>query len=300
MRTPEIRECRRKELGALIERLDEEFVFGRGRTVSLRRRFPNTLSVENIDHILVALVDGRLCGALAMRSFEWVVGSDGWRGAMVGMVWVDEQQRGKRIGSSLLSSAKQHACERHVDFGVLWTGAPAFYERAGWTRNDRGVFGEVLSRPRRSVVDGVLCRPLASVDVAWLESQRSRLLQMRVIRSALDYRTVPIPVVKVWCFSVQNVDGCEGFALVGEDNGVGYCFEVVAVPRLWDTIWAAITTRFDRMFVNGYLGDPFTEWLGENGLVRWRRQDKAMWFREADHSEGGVGNLWHIPYFDWI
>jgi GNAT superfamily N-acetyltransferase len=301
MRIPlQIRECKPNELPPVIERLDQEFVFGKLRSLSLSKRFPNTLFTDNIPNIRVAVLDGVICGALSIRMFDWVVEKHTWRGAMVGMVWVDSQHRGKGIGSNLLSSATRFLHETDVDFGVLWTGTPAFYERAGWFLSDCGLFGELANHPPSPCIDAVSCRPLVSVDGAWLERLRSNSLPMRVIRNALDYRTIPIPAVQVLCFSAQSKDSSEGFALVGEQDGIGYFYEMIAPPSLWGIIWTAVTERFGRLFVNGHSDDPFAQWLTESRLVLWRPQNKTMWFRVSGRIEGLCLDAWHIPYFDWI
>ena len=294
-----IRHSSRQELPVVIDRLDQEFVFNKRRSLSLSKRFPHTLSVDNIDRVLVAATDGVICGALSIRMFEWVVEQQVWPAAMIGMVWVDSQHRGKGIGSSLLCLAAQLLRENNVAFGVLWTGNPAFYERAGWFSSDRGLFGEVAPPPTSPRIAAVSCRPLASEDVASLERLRSSWLAMRVVRHSLDYCTVPMPAVDVLCFSASSDDG-EGFALVGEEGGIAYFYEMIAPPCLWGTIWSGVTERFSRVFVNGHSDDPFAQWLAENRLVGWRPQHKTMWLRVSGRIEERSIRAWHIPYYDWI
>ncbi len=295
----DIRQCEPDELPTIIDRLDQEFIFSKQRCLSLSKRFPNTLSVENIEHIRVAVSNGLLHGAHAIRIFDWVAEERTWRGAMVGMVWVDPHQRSKGVGTQLMLSAARLLHEKEVDFGVLWTGAKAFYERAGWFSSDRGLFGEAMKHPVLARSDSVSCRPLTSVDTAWIESLRAGSEPWRVVRSQSDYRTVPIPAIHVLCLSTQGDDG-EGFALVGEQDGTGYLYEMVAPPACWDTIWTAVAGRFERLFVNGRLGDTFTRWLSDRDCVSWQPQNKTMWLRVSGCVEGSLLNRWHIPYFDWI
>jgi GNAT superfamily N-acetyltransferase len=296
----EVRACKPNELPNLIDRLDREFIFNKQRSLSLSKRFPNTLSVENIAQIRVAVSGGVICGAHTIRIFDWITEKRAWHGAMVGMVWVDSQQRGKRIASDLLSSATQFLKEKDVDFGVLWTGSPAVYERAGWFLNDCGLFGEVTNRPPSPYIDSVSCRPLVSADAARLERLRSSFLPMRIVRNSLDYRTIPIPADKVLCFAAQNNDVSTGYALVGEQDSIGYFYEMVAPPILWDLIWSAVTERFGRLFINGHSSDPFSRWLAQKGFVAWRHQNKTMWLRVSQRMENELVDTWHIPYFDWI
>jgi predicted N-acetyltransferase YhbS len=301
MRVPyEIRECKPSELTTVIERLDQEFVFSKQRSVSLSKRFPNTLSVAKIKQIRVAVSDGVICGALSIRMFEWVIKRQVWHGAMVGMVWVESQHRGEGIGSKLLSSARQFLHESDVDFGILWTGAPTFYERAGWFLSDLGLFGEVAKCSTSPRIATVSCQRVVSADAAWLERLRGNSLPMRVVRNALDYWTVPIPAVDVFCFSATSDNAAEGFALVGEQDGIGYLYEMIAPPSLWRIIWSAVAERFDRLFANGQSDDPFAQWLAENRLVEWQPQHKAMWLRVSGRVDNRAISSWHIPYYDWI
>lgn len=295
-----IRGCKSTELTGVIEHLDREFVLNKQRSVSLSQRFPNTLALDNLEQIRVAVLDGVLCGAVSMRRFEWFAEEHAWHGAMVGMVWVDSQHRRKGIGSKLLSSVTELLHEREMDFGILWTGNPSFYERAGWILHGRGLFGQAGNRKVSQGLDTVSCRPLASVDVGWLERLRASALPMRVVRNTRDYRAIPIPAVQVLCFSVQSNDGGEGFALVGEQPGIGYFYEMVAPPSLWGAIWTAVTKRFGQLFVNGQSGDAFAQWLAQNGLVVWQPQNKTLWLRVSRRMEEDSLKAWHIPYFDWI
>ena len=181
----EIRGCKPKELPDIIQRLDQEFVYNKQRSHSLSKRFPNTLSLANIEQIRVAVYNGEICGAYVIKLFDWVVEKRVWHGAMVGMVWVDLQYRGIGIGRSLLSSVTQFLLEKGLDFGVLWTGAPKFYEHAGWHSNDCGLFGEVVKR-HSSSIESVSCQPLISMDAAMLENLRSSSIPMRIVRNLSD------------------------------------------------------------------------------------------------------------------
>jgi GNAT superfamily N-acetyltransferase len=296
----ELRECRPDELPVVIERLDREFVFGKQRSVSLSKRFPNTLSADNVKRIRIAVSDGVILGTLSLRLFDWVAGGQLWRGAMIGMVWVDPRYRGAGIGSKLLASAEQLLQDCSVDFGVLWTGAPAFYERSGWFLSDCGVFGQVGTPQAAGHIPPVACLPVSSADPTWLERLRSHHLSMRVVRRAIDYSTVPLPATGVLCFSAAGNDAAEGFALVGEQGRNGYLYEMVAPPSLWGDLSAAAAGRFDRFYANGYSDEPFTQWLAGNGFVEWLPNCKTMWLRVSDRGNERIIASWQIPYYDWI
>jgi predicted N-acetyltransferase YhbS len=297
----QVRECRPNELPTVIEQLDQEFIVSKKRSLSLSRRFPNTLSASNVKQIRVAVLDGVILGALSLRMFDWIANGRLWHGAMVGMVWVDSKHRGMGVGSALLSSAKQAMQEADVDFGVLWTGTPAFYERTGWFVSDQGLFGTTTTGPTSAFKDAVVSRvPVVSADSAWLERMRANALPTRVIRNSIDYCTIPIPAVDVLCFYVRRNSADEGFALTGEQDGIGYLYELIAPPSLWDPLRSAAAGYFKRLFVNGRAGDSFAQWLAKNKLVKWHPQNKAMWLRVSERLDERKIGTWHIPYYDWI
>jgi len=249
----------------------------------------------------VASLAGSIYGALAIRAFEWITEQRIWHGAMVGMVWIDPHLRGKGIGTGLMTATARFLQETEdMDFGTLWTGAQAFYERTGWVLSDCGLFGVATNLPVPQHEDAVSCDPLVSVDVTWLETLRSRLEPCRVRRNSLDYRTVPVPVLRVLCFSVKADPSREGFALVGEEDKTGYFYEMIAPPILWDIIWTAVTGHFEIVFLNGRSGDPFAKWLSDQNYVSWQPQRKAMWFSASCTVPTDLFGTWHIPFFDWI
>ena len=136
----EIRACKVHELAAIVERFDREFIFNKQRTISLAKRFSNVLSLENLNHIRLATLRGNVCGALSTKIFEFIIKDHIWHGAMIGMVWVDPQYRGMGVGSNLVHSTTQFLYNEGVDFAVLWTGIPDFYERSGWLLKDHSPF----------------------------------------------------------------------------------------------------------------------------------------------------------------
>jgi predicted N-acetyltransferase YhbS len=282
----------------VISALDQEFIFGKQRSLSLSQRFPHTLALSNLEMIRVAEFNNVICGLLAIRTFDWIVKERTRRGAMIGMVWVDPQFRGRGIGTNLLSSSAQFLETKGVDFAVLWTGSPAFYEQARWVSDDHGLFGEIPSPAPTVNKTNVSCFPLINMDPVRLECVRSELAPMRVHRDSAAYASIPVPANRVLCFQADTGDG--GFALVGEKDSTGYFYEMVAPCGDWSSLWTGITNRFSRIFLNVKSGDPFAEWLGENTPVQWRPQNKTMWLGLRSRIENHLGERWYIPYFDWI
>lgn len=296
----EIRQCKPDELPAVIVQLDHEFIFNKQRSLSLCKRYPHTLSCENIENIRLAVSNNTICGAHTIRIFDWLADNNSWRGAMIGMVWVDIQERHKGIAATLLSSTEDFLKKKKIDFGVLWTGTPTLYEGVGWFLKDCGLFGKAMRHSDLNCEANISLMPLVSVDVDYLEYLRSKFHSMRVKRSALDYQTTPIPAEQVLCFKAQDNKTNEGFALVGAHGKTGYVYEVVAPQSLWETIWTAINESFNYLFVNGHYGDTFSHWLTQQGFVKWEQQNKTMWLFLSQRMNKRFLDSWHIPYFDWV
>jgi GNAT superfamily N-acetyltransferase len=288
----------RDELSTVVAAFDQEFLTRKGRSLSLARRFPNALSSANRSNILVARCSDQVCGALAIRFFDWLVREQCLRGGMVGMVWVDASHRGKGVGSSLLRAARQHL-EVRADIGVLWTGTPTFYENAGWVSHDLGLLAEVgtQSATRQEVAQG---RSTLAFDPSYLETWRSRLFTSRVVRSAQDYRTVPLPAAEVICETLPGDHTASGVALIGKREATGFFYEMIAPSESWEPLWARVVSMYGTLVVNGISGDPFSEWLRERNLVTWTRSQKAMWLALSAKGKSLALEELAIPFFDWI
>ena len=296
----EIRPPSRQELPLVIQLLDQEFISKKNRNISLESRFPHTLTAENADHIRVLLRNGRISGACATRPFDWITKERVWRALMVGMVWIDSNQRGRGLGSALIESLPAFFKERGFDFGVLWTGSPAFYQRQGWRLNCPGLFGCAMHGKPRPDSKEIVCHSAASVAPEWMEAVRSTWVACRLARKPVDYTAIPIPSTNVVCFSYHETNGGEGFALVGVSGDTGYFLELAAPPAQWEAIWGEVARAFSCLYVNGYAGDPFSEWLSARGYVEWREQQKTMWYPVSSDAVNAAPDKWYIPYFDWI
>jgi len=294
-----IRRCAPMDLPEIIASIDREFIFNKRRSLSMGRRYPNVMAAHNIEHILVAGAGRSICGALGIRVFDYAEGPRVWHGAMVGMVWVDPGFRGKGIGRALMEEAERVLKKERLDFGVLWTGIPGFYESSGWHLRDSSLFGEACACAPSGDTVPAIAEPLVPEAVARLERVRSVMESRRVIRKPSDYRVIPLPAVDVLCFWASGAEG-EGFALAGESEGEGYLYEIVAPPGLWDGLWTGLMGRFKRLWVNGRAGDPFARWLADRSYAFLQPQNKAMWYRVSRAVPLAPRENWHIPYFDRI
>ena len=66
---PTIAACSGRDFDTLLPLLDQEFIFGKGRRLSLQQRFPATLARNHPQNILLASVEGSIASALATKPF---------------------------------------------------------------------------------------------------------------------------------------------------------------------------------------------------------------------------------------
>ena len=170
-----IRSCSPDDLERLIPLLDEEFVFGKGRAISLRQRFPTVFCRDNLHRILLCADEDGIVSALALRLFDWQADGETFRGAMIGMVYTSPARRGEGWASRLLATAATRLRDEGADFGVLWTGQAEFYARLGWKAADCSILGEIeLDQATPEATDAVnspLCKRGAGGDFSDAENR---------------------------------------------------------------------------------------------------------------------------------
>jgi GNAT superfamily N-acetyltransferase len=295
----EVGVCTTDEWTTLLACLDEEFVFKKKRSLSLVRRFPHTFDISNLNQIYVARSADAISAGVAIRLFDWYTPSRIWRGAMVGGVYTRPEQRGKGIASSILQTIQYKLVESGVDFGVLWTTIPKFYETLGWQHGDIGLFGEYIPpMTHRNDNQSSACA-VSSCDIGWLESVRSNWVPERVSRSAVDYSAIPLPANSVEMFLAKTASS-NGYAVVGRAESVGYVYELIGHPSTFKYLWSDILQGFDRLYVNDRRDSLSYNWLANMPDIRWKPQHLAMWLPFSE--DAGNANLenWYIPYLDRI
>ncbi|HXG08248.1 MAG TPA: GNAT family N-acetyltransferase [Gemmataceae bacterium] len=289
--------CKPDDLPELVRRWDEEFVFAKGRQLSVAERFPEVVSPANVENIHLVRAGNGIAAAAAVKLFGWVAQGRTWRGAMVGLVYTRPDCRGRGLASRVLH-ALQEDLGRKADFGVLWTTIPAFYKRLGWVGGDTSLFGEAFGPPAPDAGPAIRPRPLCRDDIVLVETIRSRWAPERVERSLLSYRAVPLPACSVEAFLLDGGDGEQGYALVGRDGETGYLYELVGHPGTYEQLWGAVTASYRKTYINDRVGGALSEWLNERGLAAWKRQDLAMWLPLSARSREVPPGRWSIPYLD--
>jgi predicted N-acetyltransferase YhbS len=280
-----------------VSMLDHEFLVSRARRGSMADRFPNVLSPQNAPNLLAASCDGRVCAGAAVRFFRWLDGDRPWNGAMVGMVCTRPEYRGQGLGKAVMEAVHGHLRDQKADFGILWTGIPAFYQRFGWKARDRGLFGEATATNHSDGGDGTAPRTCLPEDAAWLDEVRARCQTPRVLRTPADYGVTPPACDAVKCFRASSPPDGDGYALVGEQGDKAFVLEWMGTPHVLAGLWAAMWRRYGGLYVNDWTGSASAAWLTANGLVTWKPQHHAMWLAVSqeipcDH--------WHVPYYDRV
>ena len=292
--------CRPEQLPRLLTSLDDEFVFAKGREVSLAERFPQVFCQTNLDNIYVASVEGSICAATAIKRFGWIVQGRIWQGAMIGMVYTRPEYRGQGLASLVMRTVQGDLSKAGVDFAVLWTTIPSFYQRLGWFLEDRGIFGEVELPQSPQCNNPIAPRALTDKDIRWLDSVHSKWVSERVVRSELDYRVVPLPASSVDTFMLDKTDEIQGYALVGRLRKTGYVYELVGHPATFDQVWCAITNCYGKVYVNDRQGSLSSEWLTERTRIVWRPQRLAVWLPLSREAKNASVGQWYVAYFDRI
>lgn len=294
----DIRTCQPVDLERLIPLLDEEFIFGKGRTLSLRQRFPSVYCHNNLHNIIICTDGEVITSSLAMRHFDWRDGEEVFRGAMIGAVYTHPMRRGEGFASRLLASATIRLREMGVDFGALWTGQQSFYARLGWVAVDCGVFGKIeLNQSMSEPADEVVIST-SEQSATRAEGIRQLWLNNMTLRHPEDYRQLPLPAENVEVLWQKN--GMAAYALLGINGEAGYLYELAGESACFPALWDGVCQDRQRVYINDRADSPSYRWLSEHTKVNWEYQNQAMWLPLSKRVSMSRLEQWHIPYFDRI
>lgn len=295
-----ISRCNSRDLPSVISFLDEEFIYSKCRNISLARRFPNVFSGENLHNLYLAWSDGSICAAAAVKMFDWIVFGRIWKGVMIGFVATKSELRGKGQASILMESVYSNLKRAGADFAVLWTTIPKFYEHLGWFLQDEAMFGQAIRRDFPQSCRTIFPQSLTEENIFWLENIRSKWKKQLVVRNFIDYKTIPVSVETVQCFSVEISQGKQAYAIVGERDRTGYVFEMIGHSSGFQAIWESLCQRYRALYVNDQPNTASFIWLDNNGYVKWEHQRQAMWLKLSHGMENVSVEGWYVPFFDHI
>lgn len=295
-----VRRCDPEIFPQLLSLVDDEFIHNKGRHLSLSIRYPSVLSTVNCVNLHMIEIDNVICSAVAVKRFQWLADGQVWKGAMIGLVCTAPQFRAQRLASLVLCTVVEQLREAGEDFAVLWTTINGFYERLGWFVQDRSCFGEVTRRVEPNAFDQVTPYPCNEQNAQWCEQVRSKWVSRRVARTPIDYQAIPVPADNVQCFAVSLTRDAEGYALVGDCGEEGYLYELIGDSCTFSLIWASITRRYRKLYINDQLRSLSRSWLDKRRDVTWRAQSCAMWLKLSPHMDCAPIDYWYVPYFDRI
>ncbi|MFH1044819.1 MAG: GNAT family N-acetyltransferase [Pseudomonadota bacterium] len=286
----QIRACTAAELPALVALLDEEFIFSKGRSVSLAQRFPAALHADNCPNLLLACRGEEIAAAIAIKRFDWITPERSWRGAMIGLVCTRPAERGQGFASRLLGAAEEKLRAAGTDFAVLFSAQPGFYRRLGWTSADCAVFGTYASAGGNAAG----CPP---VDANVIEALRLRSPGAHMPRDSANYQSLPLPAERL---EMRASPDAAAYAIYGMQADRAYIYEFGGALSGYAALWQDICAVPRTVYINEHRGSAAQQWLSNMLGIIWREQALATWLPLAEPDCARHFSDWYVPYLDRI
>jgi len=285
----------------MMPQLDDQFVYGKGRDISLVQRFPAVYCPENARNLFLLVENSEILSSVACKCFTLRCESGSWNGAMIGAVYTRPQRRGEQLASRILEHAAWSLRERQLDFAVLWTDQPAFYARLGWSSVDCGLLGEFENSGECAQSrGGIISMAAHECDIALIERVRERWCERMTPRQADDYRQLPLPAQAVLMLASGAGSNHMAYALLGTKADTGILYEMVGHPDGFSALWPEICRGYRKILINDATGSPSHCWLLQHTRVIWTEKPLAMWLTLSGKSHLSQLKHWYIPYFDRI
>ena len=261
------------EIEHLLPQLDEAFVFGRDRSVSLERRYPRMFRMDESARFIGVEQSDEIVSSLGCRFFTWRVKESKIRGMMIGLVHTHVDHRGRCLATSLLRALDHIARIESVQIGILWTSDPRVYERSGWVAGTPSYLG-LLEGLKSSKICHIpqFCDP--SEFAEQLEKLRANLVESRVMRDVVDYSTLPLPAVEVRCLLDETESGQLAYALVGFEGSTAYVYELIGVMAQMRKLLAVVQQQAQEVLVNAQSARECTR-LEQIGKFDWTEKPQT-------------------------
>jgi predicted N-acetyltransferase YhbS len=301
-----IRTSHPDELGAVVETLDEAFIYSRGRSISLGTRFPGLFDPENSNGIYLGIEDSRIAVVVATRGFMYRLGDERLSGVMVGGVFTDPDFRHKGHAGFVMNDMQNEMRKAGVDFGVLWASDPRLYQRLGWTSFDAGRCASYDVEPEssRRLSDGRGTRFEVASGNSWMpevDAFRRAICEKNwlgaIEREAGSYAAVPIPALRMKVLLAKDGDTLIGYCICGEaEGGQVFVYEAHSYLPLGRPLIQCLHEGLcaKTIFINDRVGNCFFDDLTD---LSWSNQRLTMFssFRER----ASLGDVF-VPYIDRI
>ena len=289
-----------EEIAPMVELLDQEFMLGRNRKGSVAAHYPDIFQSANVGNLLVLREEGGPASFCALQDFTIHAGEGVLRGGMIGFVYTRPSLRGAGLARRLLLEAESLLKSRRLDFAVLFTTLPGFYQEQGWGPRDTGLLGMVSQPAIPSAQDAPAqlgVSPTGHDTLTLVEGIRRQTETLWVERGPSTYRRQPLAVNRV---SVVFSPSQDAYALVGSAGGRGYLYELCGSEAGFEVIWKALMRSHRELAVNTHATAGVVHWLRRQPGLVLRDQRQALWkWFQPDHFAPSL-SLEHIPYFDRI
>ncbi len=294
------------ELGAIVEMLDEAFIYSKGRRISLATRFPGLFVAENSDGIYLGIENGKPAVIVATRRFKYRLRSELLTGVMVGGVFTVSEFRREGRAAAVMTYMQKEMLQGGADFGILWASDPRLYQRLGWECLDSGRYTsfdvETASRGKQA---GRGCpRFDVAAEKSWIpevDGFRRDVCEQgwlgAIERTDASYAAVPIPAFRVKVLVAKDGNSLTGYCICGEaEHGQAYVYEAHGSVPLGRSLIRCLSEDLGAraILINDREGNLFYDDLTE---LTWSNQNLTMLFKVRDSVQ--LGDVF-VPYIDRI
>lgn len=262
--------------------VDQEFVFAKGRSLSLEQRFPGLMLRENVT---LARDGGEVLAGAAARPFVFRHGAERLRCAAIGAVWTAPAHRGRGLASRVLRTREAAERSRGTELLVLWSSLHPVYESVGYRVADRSVIAKW-----RGAAHG----PRAPGPNARRPHPLHDALATRVERDLLAWSATPLPAERV-----ELLEAPGAYALLGLTGTTGYLYELVGEPCAFAPVWRETLARCQTLWVNDFSGSASQAWLESKAGLAFEPQRLTM-IKPLTPRAAALASVLHVPYLDRV
>ena len=133
----EFRHPNEQELKNILVQLNHEFIFSRGRTLPLEKRFPGLYSSSNLNALFGLFDSGTCLSFVATKPLYIKKEGKVVKAFEIGSVFTPPLFRHHGYSGQLLDFVCKQYGMQQFKAGYLWTSLHGHYEQLGWRRNDK-------------------------------------------------------------------------------------------------------------------------------------------------------------------
>ena len=219
----------KQELKDILAQLNDEFIFSKGRTLPLEKRFPGLYSDSNRDALFGLFDSGQCLSFVATKPLYIQRNNIIVKAFAIGSVFTHPIFRHHGYSTQLLDFVCKQYSMKKFKAGYLWTGLRGYYEQLGWRRNDNYevlIIRNIKNAPTNitNMQDAVASfssiRKMTQIDAVQL-AKRSRGKIIRPL-DGNGYFTILPPSDQ----SITYITPNQSYLCGGIKNKTGYIFEL--------------------------------------------------------------------------